>query len=141
MTDRQRIFVDLVVGTLIYAVVLGFSNDYTELVWARSFSTIFWASAVLAVLTWLTLRLKTRVLARLRSREGGSHRALIGFVLWQILFWSKFVFLWVLETIFGDDIRFSGFFGILVPIVLVTIITRLAELLFIRLGEPPQVST
>jgi hypothetical protein len=141
MTDRQRIFVDLVAGTLSYAVVLGFLNDYTDLVWARSFSTIFLASVVLAILTWLTLRLKTRVLGHLRGREGGSRRALIGFVLWQILFWSKFVFLWVLETIFGDDIRFSGFFGILAPVILVTIIIHLGEVVFTRLGEPRAAAT
>ena len=39
-TARQLLFKELFVGTLIYAVVLGFFDDYTSIVEARSFSYV-----------------------------------------------------------------------------------------------------
>ncbi|WP_207843499.1 hypothetical protein [Williamsia soli] len=49
--SKQLAFKELFVGALIYAVVLGFFNDYTSLVYATSFSTIFFAAIVLEILT------------------------------------------------------------------------------------------
>lgn len=136
-SPNQLTFKDIAVGTLIYAVVLGFLDDYTDLVTAKSFSTIFLASLVLSILTWLTFLLKNKTLQRLKGREGGSHPLLIGFCIWLILFFSKFVFLDVIDIFFGDDIDFRGFAGIVVTILLVTILTRLADFIFLRLGHDP----
>ena len=51
---RQLYFKDIFVGALIYAVTLGFFNDYTSIVEAKSFSTIFYGAVVLEILTFLT---------------------------------------------------------------------------------------
>lgn len=133
---KQLAYEQLVTGTLVYGIVLGFFDDYTGIVTARSFSTIFFASIVLSILTWLTLLLKKRVLARLRGREGGSHPLLIVFCLWLILFLSKFVFLGAIDLLFGNDIDINGFFGILWVVLSVTIIMRLDDFIFDRLGDP-----
>jgi hypothetical protein len=60
LNAKQLLFKDLFVGTLIYAVVLGFFNDYTSIVEAKSFSSIFLASIVLEILTFLTFYLKKK---------------------------------------------------------------------------------
>ena len=43
MSHKQRIFRDWTLGTLLYAVVMGFFNDYTDLLDVESFSTLFMA--------------------------------------------------------------------------------------------------
>jgi hypothetical protein len=133
-TPRQLMFDAMFVGTLIYAVVLGFFNDYTSIVQANSFSTIFFASVVLQILTYYTFALKKLLLARLKDREGAWYTLLRFFCLWLIMFLSKFVFVWVIDLIFGDAINIYGFFGILAVVASATVIAKLADYIFARLG-------
>lgn len=50
------------------------------------------------------------------------------------MFSSKFVFVWVIDMIFGDTINIYGFFGILAVVLCVTIVHKLADKLFVALG-------
>ena len=133
-SQKQLTFQELFIGTLIYAVVLGFLNDYTAFVEANSFSTIFFASAVLSILTYLTFALKKRIVAWLKNHHGAFFRVLTFLSVWLIMFLSKFVFVWALDLVFGSYISINGFFGILIVVVLVTVVQRLAYLIFKRLG-------
>lgn len=132
---RQLAFQELFIGTLIYAAVLGFFNDYTSIVSAQSFSTIFLASIVLEALTYLTFRLKSTVVTWLKSRRGFGYRVLMFFCVWLIMFLSKFVFIWALDAIFGAYIAMHGFFGILFVVLSVTIVHKLAYYAFKKLGD------
>jgi len=134
-TPGQLTFKELFVGTLIYAVVLGFFNDYTELVTAKSFSTIFLAAFVLEAITYLLLLLKKRIVEWLKVHEGTVYRVLTFFMVWLVMFLSKFVFLWAIDGIFGDSIDINGFVGILILAVSVTAIHKLADYTFIKLGR------
>lgn len=136
-SKRQLIFKELFVGALIYAVVLGFFNDYTSIVYAKSFSTIFFASFVLEVLTYLAFLLKSKIIAMLKDRIGIIYRVATFFFVWLIMFVSKFVFVWVVDGVFGQDITIVGFFGILIIVVCVTIVHKLADLIFEKLGNNP----
>ena len=133
--SRQMHFKELFVGTLIYAVVLGFFNDYTSIVYAKSFSTIFYSAVVLEILTYLAFLLKGKIVTWLKNRQGLIYRVLMFFCVWLIMFVSKFVFIWVIDTIFGNNINIHGFFGILLIVLCVTIIHKLANKVFISLGE------
>ncbi len=132
---RQLAFKELFVGILVYCVVLGFLNDYTNVVYAKSFSTIFMASVVLEILTYFTLLLKSKVIRKLAEREGLHIRAATVFIVWLILFLSKFVFIWVIDLVFGSYMNIHGFFGVLFLVLSVTIIQQLADIIFIKLGE------
>ena len=134
-TTRQLIFQELFIGTLIYAVVLGFFNDYTDVVVAKSFSTIFFASFVLELLTYLVFKVKGRIVAHFKSRPGRRAKIAMGLLIWLVMFSSKFLFIWILNFVFEDYIAINGFFGILVVVLAVTIIHKLAYLFFNRLGE------
>lgn len=57
------------------------------------------------------------------------------FIVWLIMFLSKFVFIWVIDKIFGENITINGFFGIFAVILSVTVIHKLADLSFKKLGE------
>lgn len=135
LNQRQLVYQEIFVGTLIYAVVLGFFDDYTSIVYAKSFTTIFLASIALEILTYLAIQLKGSVIRWLKRHEGKLYRGLTFFGVWLIMFLSKFVFIWVLDLLFGEYISVNGFFGILLVVLCVTIIHRLAFYVFQRLGE------
>ncbi len=135
LNPRQLLFKELFVGTLIYAVVFGFFNDYTSIVYAKSFSTIFLASIALELLTYLAFLLKKKIIQRLKQHQGKHYRFLTVFGVWLVMFSSKFVFIWVIDFIFGSNIAVNGFFGILLLVLCVTIIHKLADKLFILLGD------
>jgi uncharacterized membrane protein YvlD (DUF360 family) len=133
--SRQILFKEIFVGTLIYAVVLGFFNDYTSIVYAKSFSTIFLASVVLEILTYLAFVLKKKIVGWLKGRPGLQYRILTFFSVWLVMFLSKFVFIWAVDSIFGDYMNINGFFGILWIVLSVTIVHKLADYTFKKLGD------
>jgi hypothetical protein len=51
------------------------------------------------------------------------------------MFASKFIFIWVLDLIFGSYISINGFFGILLVVLCVTITHKLANKVFEKLGD------
>ena len=135
LNEKQLLFKELFVGTLIYAVVVGFFNDYTDIVEAKSFSTIFLAAVVLEVLTYLAFRLKGKIVSVLKGRQQVIYKLAMFLSVWLVMFLSKFVFIWVIDSIFGNNININGFFGILLLVVCVTVTHKLADRTFIKLGE------
>jgi len=134
-TPSQLTFKELFVGTLIYAVVLGFFDDYTGIVDAKSFSSIFFAAIILQILTSLLFLLKKRIVAWLKDRKEIGYRILMFFMVWLVMFLSKFVFIWSIDAILGDNVNINGFFGVLILAVSVTVIHKLADYAFVRLGK------
>ncbi len=139
LTRDQLIFLELLVGTLIYVVVLGLFEEYTDLVSATSFSNIVLASVVLEGLTFLTFLVKDRWIAFLTQWRGELSRPQKLFGLWLVMFFSKFVFLWAIDFIFRGDFEVSGFFAILILVACVTILAKLGNAFFVRLGAPEDV--
>lgn len=133
-TPKQLVFKELLIGTLIYVVVLGFLADYTDIVWAQSFSTIFMASFVLQVLTSAVFLLKKKIVTWLKDKKGKGYKALMFFCVWLLMFISKFVFIAVLDVLFGSYIYVSGFFGILIVVASATILVSLADYTFSKLS-------
>ena len=134
-TEKQLVFKELFVGTLIYAVVLGFLNDYTDVVAAKSFSTIFFSAIVLQILTLLAFRLKKSLVDWFKSRSGAGAKVGMFFSVWLVMFTSKFVFIGALDLIFGSYISINGFFGILLVVVAVTAAHKLSDYIFVKLGR------
>lgn len=134
-SSKQLIFQELFIGTLIYVTVLGLFNDYTNIVVAKSFSTIIFASIALEILTYLAFQLKSIIVRFFNDRSSLVYRILMFFNVWLVMFLSKFVFIWVLDLIFGSYININGFFGILVVVLSVTILHKLAIYIYRQLGE------
>jgi hypothetical protein len=135
-SPRQRLYAETVIGTLVYSVVLGFFDDYTALVEVTSFSTVFLAAFVLQVLTWLTFRVKDLGTGLVGDGVETRHKVGRGFAVWLVMFGSKFVFIEVIDLVFGDAVEFSGFVAVLVLVATTTILGRLGELVYERLGPP-----
>jgi len=128
-------FEELFVGTLIYAVVLGFFDDYTSIVEARSYSSVFLAAILLEILTWGVFAVKDAVVGHLRHRDVRGAKVLLALGVWFVMFASKFVFMWAIDLAFGDNVNISGFIGIFVVVLVVTVLHRLADWTFTRLGR------
>jgi len=133
--SKQLLFKELFIGTLIYAVVFGFANDYTSMVYAKSFSTIFLAAIVLQILTYGAFFLKGKIIEWLKDRQGIMYKILMFFFVWLVMFLSKFVFIWAIDTTFGNNMNINGFFSILILVLTVTIFHKLANRVFIKLGD------
>lgn len=125
--NKQEIFRTMFVGTLIYSVVLGFFNDYTNILHTSSYSVTFAVAIVMQILTYMTFALKDSVKQNFKKRQGKLNTAGLVFSVWLILFLSKFVFLGVISFIFRDAVEISGFFGLMLIVVTMTIVEKLAE--------------
>lgn len=131
---RQQAFREMVLGTLVYAVVLGFFEDYTEILSTWSYTTTFLVAIVLQLLTYATLWLKSLVVRHFRGKEGRKSFALMAFVVWLIMFSSKFVFLGVIELVFGSSVDITGFIGLMFIIVTMTIVKKAIDIAYARLA-------
>jgi len=130
----QFLFRDMIFGTLVYSVVLGFFNDYTTILQTKSYSIIFAVAIVMQVLTYLTLRLKDKVIAHFKQKTHPVSKYAMMLSVWLILFFSKFVFLEVIDFIFGDTVEISGFIGLLAIILVMTIAKQLIDYIYSRLA-------
>lgn len=139
-TAPQALYRQILLGSLIYSVVLGFLDSYTSIVEVRSYSFLFAASIVLELLTVGAMAIKGQIIGRLRHRTRPRARILMVFGVWFVLFSSKFVFVWVIDAVFGDDVNVEGFFGILLVVGGVTVLQRLAGLVDELLGGPEAVT-
>lgn len=125
----------MVFGTLVYAVVLGFFDDYTEIFRTDSFSTVFFIAFVLEVLTYLTLYLKRFVAGWFRRRNKRFSNVGLFFGVWLVLFLSKFVFLEVVDIVFGDHVYFSGVLGIIAVLLTMSAVKGLIDITFRKLAD------
>ena len=129
MSGKQVVFRKMVVGVLLYSVVLGFFNDYTDILRTRSYSITFAVAIVMQLLTYLTFALKDLVVTWFKRRGGPQHRLGIVVSVWLIMFLSKFVFLAVIGVIFRDAVYISGFIGLLLIIACMTVAQLIIEYL------------
>jgi hypothetical protein len=125
---KQALFRSMLVGILLYSVVLGFFNDYTDILHTGSYSVTFAVAIVMQILTYLTFALKDSTIGWFRRRGGPKHKVGIVFSVWLIMFLSKFVFLAAIAVVFQGAVQISGFIGLLVVIATMTIAQRLVEL-------------
>ena len=135
LSARQSLFREMVFGTLVYAVVLGFFNDYTTILDTKSYSTTFLVAIVMQVLTYLTIQTKKNVAGNFKQKAGPWSKTAMVISVWLVLFLSKFVFLAVIDFVFGDAVEISGFVGLIAIILTMTIVKELIDYIFNRLAD------
>lgn len=117
-TITRTAFKDMVLGTLLYAAILGLFNDYTDVIHAESFSFVVLTALVLQILTAITFAIKRSIVGRFRTGGGNERRALMVGVVWVLMFGSKFVFLAAIEVTLGHAVTVSGAFGLMAVILI-----------------------
>ncbi len=126
---KQKIYRDVILGTLIYSVVLGFFNDYTDILHTGTYSVTFAVAIVMEILTYLTFMFKDVVLDWFKNKEGEGYKYARYFSIWLILFLSKFIFLEVIAIVFRNEVKISGFIGLLVIVICLTIVEKIIQLI------------
>ncbi len=132
---KQAIFRDMILGTLVYAVILGFFNDYTDILRTDSYSVTFTVAIVMQVLTYLTFALKRKVAGHLKARSGRFSKVAVVLAVWLIMFLSKFVFLAVIDYLFGAAVDISGFIGLMAIILTMTLVKQLVDYIYLKLAD------
>ncbi len=133
-TIRQEIFIEIVIGTLIYSVVFGFFSDYTNLIYTSSYSITFLAALLMQLLVYPTFKLKILVARWFRKKNTKARKIGLAISIWAILFFSKFVFLEVLNFVLGEYIEI-GFIGVIAVIIFATILANLTQMIYLKLGS------
>lgn len=128
----KKVFNSMMVGILLYAAVIGFFNDYTDLISTKSYSTTFFVAIVMQLLTYATFKVKDSVVSLHKKKEGRNKLYLI-FGVWFVMFSSKFVFLAVIDKLFGSNVEIKGFIALLIIIITFTVLQKLIDLLEKRL--------
>ena len=129
-SNSQALFREMLIGTLLYSVVIGFFNDYTTMMHTGTYSVTFTVAIVLQLLTYLTLLLKKRVVAYYKTKAGTWVKSAMVFSVWLILFFSKFVFLAVIDVIFGENVEIRGFVSLLIIIIVMTLTQQLVSYIY-----------
>lgn len=127
--SKQQLFRDMLIGTLLYSVVIGFFNDYTDILSTKSYSITFALAVVLQALTFLTLLIKDWVVKKSKLFNGKKSKAVLILGVWSISFFSKFIFLWAIGIIFKDSVQLDGFINILLVVFTMLIIQKLINLI------------
>jgi hypothetical protein len=127
--SKQGLFQEILVGVLLYAVVFGFFNDYTDFLKTASYSTTFLAALLMMLLTFPTFRFKSWIAVRLRH-----HKVWMVISVWLVMFLSKFVFLGVMDIVFGSAVEISGVLGLVLIIACATVLQKMASWTCKKLG-------
>lgn len=135
ISKKQELFKNMFVGVLLYSVILGFFNDYTDILQTKSYSITFSLAIVLQILTYYTLSFKDIIKDWYKSKNYPWGKGGLVFIIWLIIFFSKFIFLAVISFIFKDYVYISGFIGLLIIILCLTILQKLTEILYQSLAE------
>jgi hypothetical protein len=132
-TDRQRLFVRYLTGTLIDLVVLNLFAQYWLAVHVDSFSISLLAAVVLQVLLKLAIAAEHQVADFFNARQGGFMKFMRYVGAWFVLFASKFVILEALSFIFGSTIHFDGRWHGIIPLIIVVVTMLIAEEVVVRI--------
>ncbi len=132
LSTRQAVFLRYFTAILIDLVVLNLFAEYWDRVYLSSFSFSLVAAVLLQVLLKATLAVEHRIGEHFKDKSGGLAKFLRFFLAWLVLFGSKFVILWALELVVGDEIMFSGALHGVVAFIVVVMVMLAAEEMMVR---------
>ena len=126
-TSRQRLFNRLLTFVLIDVVVLTLFAEHWDRVQIESFTVSLLAALLLQILLKSTIRIEHRVGSYFESKPGRAWKLMRWLSAWAILFGSKFVILWAIRVIFGDQVQFLGPHHGIVALIVVVVGILVAE--------------
>jgi len=112
-----------VVDVFVYVIVLNLFVEYAPHVLSESFTISLLTALLLKLILELVIAAKNRVKKRFREASTPAGKVGAGFLLWLVLFGSKFLVLEVVDLVFGDRVSLGGFFSVAL-LILVLIASR-----------------
>lgn len=133
----RRLVAEFFVGIALYSMVIGFFNDYTDLIRTGTYSVTFGLAILMQGLTYLVFGVK-RLFVRWHIGSGSRGGRAVRFLgVWAIVFVSKFVVLWAIDVVFRGAVEVSGFVALIVVMAAFTVAQALAWWLYRRLDPEP----
>ena len=114
-----------VVDVFVYVVVLNLFVEYLPQVLSETFTLSLLTAVLLKVVLEVVVLAKNRVKARFKAATTPFGKVVAGFLLWLVLFGSKFLVLGAIDLVFGSSVSLGGFFSV-TALILVLMAARAA---------------
>jgi hypothetical protein len=114
-----------VVDVFVYVVVLNLFVEYLPQVISETFTLSLLTAVLLKGVLEVVVLAKNRIKARFKAAATPFGKVAAGFMLWLVLFGSKFVVLELVHLVFGASVRLGGFFSV-TALILVLMLVRAA---------------
>ena len=134
LTRAQYTYVSWYVDILIYTVVLNLFVEYVEAIQIDSFTISLLTAILLKAMLALIGGFEHRVHHYFEQKEGRGWKVLGVVVTISILFFSKFLILYLVDLVFGDRVDLGHFIEIVVLIISMIVARALADWIYTRLG-------
>jgi len=107
-----------IVDVFVYVVVLNLFVEFVPQVLTESFTLSLLTAVLLKCVLEIVVVVKIRVKERFRRATTPVEKVVAGFLLWAVLFGSKFVVLEAVDIVFGSRVSLGGFFAVSLLIVI-----------------------
>lgn len=137
--EVQGLFAWALMDVLMYVTVINLFVEYIPQMSIQGYS--FTISLGTAIVLKLILEGVHALQHKFKHLFCGASKTMVskllgGFLIWLVLFGSKFVILWIDETIFQDTVDLGGVKLILVLSVALMIVEKFLRVLWAQLGQP-----
>jgi hypothetical protein len=129
-TRRQLIFFSWTKDILIYILVLNLFVEYNSKIVIDSFTISIFSAILLKILLEIILKLEHKV-----SEVLQAYRVLRIFVIWLILFGSKFLILEVVDFVFGEHVELGKFLDVIILVIALMVAREVFQRIYSVLGS------
>jgi hypothetical protein len=126
-----------IVDIFVDVVVLNLFVEYLPQVISESFTLSLLTAVLLKGVLEVVVLAKNRVKTRFRQASTPTGKVVAGFLLWVVLFGSKFLVLEAVNLVFGSRVSLGGFFSVTL-LILVLLLSRAAVRRLLRQEQPAQ---
>ena len=124
-----------IVDIFVYVVVLNLFVEYLPQVISESFTLSLLTAVLLKGVLEVVVLAKNRVKTRFRQASTPIGKVAAGFLLWVVLFGSKFLVLEAVNLVFGSRVSLGGFFSVTL-LILVLLLSRAGVRRLLRQAQP-----
>ena len=129
-TRRQIIFASWAKDVLIYIIVLNLFVEYNPKIIIDSFTISIFTAILLKILLEIILKFEHKV-----SDVFKSYKVLRIFLVWVILFGSKFLILEVVDVVFGNHVELGKFLDVILLVIALMVAREVIQQIYIFLGR------
>jgi uncharacterized membrane protein YvlD (DUF360 family) len=133
VTPHQRIIGWFLLNVLVNLVLLNAAAELVDSIVIDRFGISIFVSVVLTLLLRLIQWLEHRIQHFFCVQRG--RKIIGGFVMWLVIFSSKFLILWVDDYIFGPLVELGGFWEIIILSVVLMAADAGTHLLWAKIGD------
>ena len=129
-TKQQLVFFSWTKDILIYIIVLNLFVEYNAKIIIDSFTISIFTAILLKILLEIILKLEHKV-----SAAFSAYKVLRVFLVWLILFGSKFLILEVVDIVFGEHVELGKFLDVIVLVIALMVAREIFQQIYLALGE------